>query len=57
MSKRAGTFVFVVGFLTVLGAVGGIENSTTDAQLWDSTIIALVGLSMIAVSVGSFKRD
>jgi xanthine/uracil/vitamin C permease (AzgA family) len=37
-------FVFIVGLLITLGAVGGIEQSVTNTDLMSSMVIAIVGL-------------
>ncbi len=54
MTKGQGSFVFFTGLLLTMGAVGGMDTAT-DGQLWDSMIIALVGLSAMLVSVDSLK--
>lgn len=42
-----GSIRFVVGLLLVMGAVGGMDNAT-DAQLIPLTVIAFIGLALIA---------
>ena len=37
-------FVFIVGLLMTMGAVGGIEVSVTNEDLMSSMVIAIVGL-------------
>ena len=46
-------FVFIVGFLMTLGAVGGIEVSETNTDMMSSMVIAIVGLlTMYAGTLG-----
>jgi hypothetical protein len=47
MTTKQAMFVFITGLLVTFGAVGGIENSITDAALLDSVIVALVGLAVM----------
>ena len=37
-------FVFIVGLLMTMGAVGGIEVSVTNEDMMSSMVIAIVGL-------------
>jgi hypothetical protein len=37
-------FVFIVGFIMTLGAVGGIEVSENNTDMMSSMVIAIVGL-------------
>ena len=37
-------FVFIVGMLMTMGAVGGIEVSETNTDMMSSMVIAIVGL-------------
>ena len=50
-----GTIRFVVGFLLVFGAVGGMETGT-DAQLPMQLGLALVGLLLLASAAGALKQ-
>ena len=50
-----GTIRFVVGFLLVFGAVGGMETGT-DAQLPMQLGLAMVGLLLLASAAGSLKQ-
>ena len=50
-----GTIRFVVGFLLVFGAVGGMETGT-DAQLLMQLGLAMVGLLLLASAAGAQKR-
>ena len=50
-----GTIRFVVGFLLVFGAVGGMETGT-DAQLPMQLGLALVGLLLLASASGALKQ-
>ena len=44
MTTKSAMFVFIVGFIMTLGAVGGIEVSTTNEDMMSSMVIAIVGL-------------
>jgi len=44
MTTKQAMFVLFVGFLMTLGAVGGIEVSTTNDDMMSSMVIAIVGL-------------
>jgi hypothetical protein len=44
MSERSAFFVFIVGLLMTIGAVGGIENSVDNSALLASMVVAIVGL-------------
>ena len=46
---------FVVGFLIMFGAVGGIEQNT--ATLLEGTAWAVLGLSLMAWAVPKLQRD
>ena len=50
-----GTIRFVVGFLLVFGAVGGMETGT-DAQLPMQLGLALAGLLLLASAAGALKQ-
>ncbi len=51
---KSTAFLIFTGFMLTFGAVGGIEN---DAPLLDGVIIALVGLSIMAVGVLKMRRE
>ena len=44
MTTNSAMFVFIVGFIMTLGAVGGIEVSVTNEDMMSSMVIAIVGL-------------
>ena len=44
MTTKQAMFVLIVGFIMTLGAVGGIEVSTTNEDMMSSMVIAIVGL-------------
>ena len=50
-----GSIRFIVGFLVVFGAVGGIENCT-DSQLLTLLIIAAAGLGLMASGSGALRK-
>lgn len=43
-----GSIRFIVGFLIVFGAVGGIENSVSNVALLGGILIAALGLGIMA---------
>jgi hypothetical protein len=44
MTTKGAMFVFIVGLLMTMGAVGGIEQSVTNEDMMSSMVIAIVGL-------------
>lgn len=50
-----GSIRFFVGFFLVFGAVGGMEQSTTDAGLYGGIALAAVGLAVMASGVKALK--
>jgi hypothetical protein len=56
MYPKSGMFCFVVGFFLTAFAVGGIEQSLTDAVLLECSAIALVGLMIMAAGVMMLKE-
>jgi hypothetical protein len=44
MTTKGAMFVFIVGLLMTMGAVGGIEVSETNTDMMSSMVIAIVGL-------------
>ena len=44
MTTKSAMFLFIVGLLMTMGAVGGIEVSVTNEDLMSSMVIAIVGL-------------
>ena len=44
MTTKSAMFVFIVGFIMTLGAVGGIEVSETNTDMMSSMVIAIIGL-------------
>ena len=57
MSEKESMFVFVVGLLLTLGAVGGVEQSVTDSELFDAVVVAVAGLAVMFVGTLGFKRS
>ena len=52
-----GMFGFFVGLLFTFGGVGGIETSMTDGQLFYSTVWAVLGLTLMWISVEVLRQD
>ena len=44
MTTKNAMFVFIVGFIMTLGAVGGIEVSTSNDDMMSAMIFAIIGL-------------
>ncbi len=47
MTNRQAMFVFVVGMLMTVGAVGGIEQSVDNTALMSSMVVAILGLAVM----------
>ena len=56
MTTPQAMFVFIVGFIMTLGAVGGIEVSTTNEDMMSSMVIAIVGLLTMFCGVLGLNR-
>ena len=52
-----GSIRMIVGFLTTLGAVGGIENSVTTPALLTCVGIALFGLLILASGIAAMRKE
>lgn len=50
-----GSIRFIVGFLIVFGAVGGIENSLSNSALLAGIIVAGFGLGIMASGAKALK--
>lgn len=50
-----GSIRFIVGFLIVFGAVGGIEQSITDSAMLAGVVVALAGLGIMASGASALK--
>jgi hypothetical protein len=49
-------FVFIVGMLMTMGAVGGIEVSETNTDMMSSMVIAIVGLLTMYCGMLGLRR-
>ena len=47
---------FLIGFLVVFGAVGGIDTAT-DSQLLTLVVVAAVGLALMASGSGKVRME
>lgn len=56
MSKHAAWFMFTVGFFLVAGGVGTIEQSVTDAALYDGILVAVLGLMIMGCGSLGMKQ-
>lgn len=52
-----GSIRFFLGLLLTLGAVGGIENSVTDSELIQSTLVAVAGIALMYSGSNSMKEN
>jgi 4-hydroxybenzoate polyprenyltransferase len=52
-----GTIRLLVGFLMMLGAVGGMEDITKADYFLEQTIIAVLGLMLMAWAVRDINRQ
>ena len=44
VTEKQGMFVFVVGLILTMFAVGGVENSITNTELLQSLAVSVTGL-------------
>jgi hypothetical protein len=56
MSKHSAWFMWTVGFFLVLGGVGAIEQSTTDAAMWDGVFFSVIGLMILGCGTLGMRR-
>ena len=56
MTTKSAMFVFIVGLLMTMGAVGGIEVSVTNEDMMSSMVIAIVGLLTMMCGVFGLNR-
>jgi hypothetical protein len=56
MTTKGATFVFIVGFMMTLGAVGGIEVSENNTDMMSSMVIAIVGLFTMYCGMLGLRR-
>jgi heme O synthase-like polyprenyltransferase len=52
-----GTIRLLVGFLMMFGAVGGMEDATKADYFLEQTIIAVLGLALMAWAVRDINRQ
>ena len=57
MIQTVGFITFILGLLTTLNGVGGVETSTTDFELAISTVIAILGVGIMALGTQAFKKE
>ncbi len=56
VTEKQGMFVFVVGLILTMFAVGGVENSITDSELLQSLAVAVTGLGCMFCGTVMIKR-
>lgn len=54
---KASFFVFIVGFITTAFGVGGVENSITNTELAQATMVAMVGLAIMGCGTQLVSRE
>lgn len=57
MSEKSAFYLFIVGFLMAFGGVGGVEQSLTNLELIQSTLVAIVGLAVMGCGVLAIKTQ
>ena len=57
MSDKSAMFLFIVGLLMAFGGVGGVEQSLTNLELIQSTLVAIVGLAVMGCGVLAIKTQ
>jgi hypothetical protein len=55
-NKMRGSIRTIIGFLIVLGAVGGAE-SVPDEQLFSMVIVAIMGLVVMASGINAMRES
>ena len=56
VTEKQGMFVFVVGLILTIFAVGGVENSITNTELLQSLAVAVTGLGCMFCGTVMIKR-
>lgn len=56
VTEKQGMFVFVVGLILTMFAVGGVENSITNTELLQSLAVAVTGLACMYCGTVMIKR-
>jgi len=56
VTEKQGMFVFVVGLILTMFAVGGVENSITNTELLTSVLVAATGLGCMFCGTVMIKR-
>jgi SNF family Na+-dependent transporter len=56
MTTKAAMFVFITGLIMTMGAVGGIEVSTTNEDMMSSMVIAIIGLLTMYCGTLGFRN-
>ncbi len=56
VTEKQGMFVFIVGMILTMFAVGGVENSITNTELLQSLAVAVTGLGCMYCGTLMIKR-
>ena len=57
MRQTTGFLTFLAGLITALNGVGGVDASTTNFELLVSTVIAVIGVVLMAIGTQAFKEQ
>ncbi len=56
VTEKQGMFVFIVGMIVTMFAVGGVENSITNTELLSSVLVAVTGLACMFCGTLMIRR-
>jgi hypothetical protein len=57
MRQTLGFATFFLGLITVLNGIGGVDASTNNFELLVSTVIAAIGVGVMALGTTYFDRS
>ena len=57
MKHTIGFVTFFTGLMVTLNGVGGVDASTTDFELAVSTVIAILGVAIMALGSQAFTKE
>jgi hypothetical protein len=57
MKKTVGFITFFAGLLITLNGVGGVDASTNNFELTISTVIAVLGVAIMALGTQAFNKE
>lgn len=56
MSEKSTFFVVMLGLILTMFGVGGVEHSTTNAELLSSLAVSVLGVSLMGLGVLALKQ-